>query len=131
MVLATLGEFAYNNAPSAATDMSPFIVCAFKHPVTPMTAVLNAASTAGEPLMVLQLKNTRSLIANQCFADMQDILKKAPASKSARQHGANKEAHKCKALIFIVSAQVSFKSNHLGINTLSSKNLFHPGWDQC
>ena len=41
-----LCEFAHNNAKSSTTGMSPFFVCFGKHPLTPISAVMEAANAA-------------------------------------------------------------------------------------
>ena len=117
-----LAEFAHNNAPSSATGMSPFFVCYGKHPLTPMSAVME---TARKDWLSEPHENRQFAAADDFIADKQDIVRKAQAAlESARQRMRRQEDPKRKPLTFQIGDQVSLKTKHLGIRTLPSKKLF-------
>lgn len=119
-----LVEFAHNNAPTTATGMSPFFCCYGKHPLTPMSAVLEAANAEWEANPHL---NKDFLDADSFLRSRQEIVRQAQAAmQSARQRMESQEAGKRKAVIFQVGDQVSLKTKHLGITSLPSKKLFQP-----
>ena len=119
-----LVEFAHNNAPTTATGMSPFFVCYGKDPLTPMSAVIQAANSEWES----EPQSNKDFLAADTFVrDRQEIVRKAQlAMQSARQRMEAQEDGKRKSVIFQVGDQVSLKTKHLGIATLPSKKLFQP-----
>ena len=120
-----LCEFAHNNASSRATGMSPFYVCYGKHPLTPASAVVDAANAAWE---LEPQENKDFLSAHKFFSDKRAIVQQAQrAIESARQRMSKQEEGKRKAITFQVGDQVALKTKHLGINTLPSRKLF-PLW---
>ena len=119
-----LVEFAHNNAPTSATGMSPFFCCYGKNPLTPMSAVIQAANAQWESD---PQANKHFLDADTFVRDKQDIVRKAQAfMQAARQRMEQQESGKRKAVTFNVGDQVSLKTKHLGISTLPSKKLFQP-----
>ena len=120
-----LCEFAHNNARSSATGMSPFYVCFGKHPLTPMSAVIDAANAAwqAEPQ-----ENKEFLSADKFIADRRKIVSHAQeAIEAARRRMLRQEDGKRRPVTFSVGDQVSLRTKHLGISTLPSKKLF-PLW---
>ena len=120
-----LCEFAHNNARSSATGMSPFFVCYGKHPLTPMSAVIQYANSewSENPIAIKE-----HLSADKFIADKRAIVKHAQeAMEAARKRMMLQEEGKRRTLLFSEGAQVSLKTKHLGINTLPSKKLF-PLW---
>ena len=119
-----LVEFAHNNAPTTATGMSPFFCCYGKNPLTPMSAVIQAANSEWE---AEPQTNKQFLTADTFVRDKQEIVRKAQlAMQAARQRMEQQEDGKRKSVIFQVGDQVSLKTKHLGISTLPSKKLFQP-----
>ena len=120
-----LCEFAHNNARSSATGMSPFYVCYGKHPLTPMSAVIEAANAAWN-----QDPHAHKdfLSADKFLADKRRIVTHAQeAMEAARRRMLRAEDGKRKPATFSEGDQVSLRTKHLGISTLPSKKLF-PLW---
>ena len=118
-------EFAHNNARSSATGMSPFYVCFGKHPLTPMSAVIDAANAAW---LEDPHDHKDFLSADKFVADKRSIVRLAQeAMEHARSRMVQQEDGKRSELTFSVGDQVSLRTKHLGINTLPSKKLF-PLW---
>ena len=105
--------------------MSPFYVCYGKHPLTPMSAVTEAANAAWEQE---PQENKAFLSADKFIADKRKIVKHAQeAMEAARRRMQVAEDGKRKEVIFSVGDQVSLRTKHLGTSTLPSKKLF-PLW---
>ena len=120
-----LCAFAHNNARSSATGMSPFFICFGKNPLTPMSAVIQAANQAWEQEPHL---NQEWLNADKFIADKRSIVKLAQdAIEAARRRMLRQEDSKRKAVVFTEGDQVSLRTKHLGVNTLPSRKLF-PLW---